>query len=433
MGHFCTAQDSHYTYTHTTMVKFAPVALASVFALTNALNVDEFINELATQVYHVSDDGLTESISLEPYFEMTKTSRPDGFDVVGTYGPGAGEQVEFERHMTFSNDGFELTTRDHGSMDATIFAMVDPSMQGHNFDMSHTVQCVAADMMCSWEEDGSIDNHNYHAQETIRVSNFQTGRIKTTGTLNLQGAYTADPQIVMMDPLATQPFSHNFDVTAECNGRCEGPSGPLGAGCQMSLGVEGTFNNEAIPELLVKLKAFPDKFNVKVLLDNSQVAMIKLEYNQHELYALYFKEGEGDFAHVISVPGPGRFGRIAEAVEQYVAPFVVYIQAAVENADRFAHAAVWVDRAWNDLTNEFDCSAVVAATGIESGILAAELGAPSIQEMAQGYCVQFNEMAVGGLQQAGEGVKAARKYVNDLTNPRIGGVKYNRWLKQVYA
>jgi len=416
------------------MVKFA--ILASVFACTNALNVDEFINELATQVYHVSDDGLTESISLEPYFVCTKTSRADGFDVAGSYGPGAGAQVEFERHMTMTNDGFTLTTRDHGSMDATIFAMMDPSFNGIDFDMAHRFVCNGSEMNCAWSEEGSLTQrgrtHEYSAQETVSVTNFQTGRSGTTATLNIAGSYQADAGVIRLDPMNIQPFTHNFDVTAECNGRCEGPQGPLGAGCQMTLTVEGTLNGDAIPEAAIKLKAFADKFNVKVTMNSQLMAMVKIEYNNHDLYALYFKEGQGDFMHVISVPGPGRFGRIAEACGAYAAPFVTYIDAAVQNADRFAHATVWVDRAWNDLTTEFDCSAIVEATGIESGLFAAQLGA-SVQDTAKGYCVAFNEMAVDGLKQAGEGVKVARKYVNDLTNPRVGGVKYNRWLSEVYA
>jgi len=120
---------------------------------------------------------------------------------------------------------------------------------------------------------------------------------------------------------------------------------------------------------------------------------------------------------------------IIDAVMAAIAPFRTYGEAAITDLNTAAHAVVWVDRRINKMNNEFDCSALFAATQFESDLIAEahNLGM-SVQDFVQAECKRGNAIAVEWLENtAVPEIEVARTYVNNLTDETVGGVEYDTW------
>lgn len=419
------------------MVKFSPVVLASVFAYTNALNVDQFIQDALTQIY--SNENGVEKISLEPYLEVTKTEKMVGSNhvtkMVGSYGMGNGAPIEFTRKITNNADGsIKFEASEEGNFQNSLWGVIFENLNGLDFQQDMYFELHPQQMKLEWGSNGHVDNKKFDLSESLQVTNFKQGRKQTAVTLEAKGSYTAHPFVVKVDPLSIQPFDYDVEVAASYNNVCEGPMGPLTTGCSIKLGITGESNNDNI-NYSVQTAASDDMFKVTASENNKKAYVAKVDYNNHDLYELSYKcmeTGEG-FKNVVSVPGPARQANIAAEFESYIKPFENYAMGMAMGPEHAARAIVWVDRAFNDLTNEFDCSALVEATGFESAMLAESIGAPNMQAVMQNGCAEFNNMAVEGAQQVGAMIGQARVYVNELTDPKKGGKDFNKWYKSIYA
>jgi len=417
------------------MVKFSPVVLASVFAYTNALNVDQFIQDAMTQIY--SNENGVEKVSLEPYLAFTKTEKRIGSsqvtNVVGSYGMGNGAPIKFTRKFTLTSSGaMKFETSDAGNFANTLWGVLFEEINGLDFQENMHFEVHPQQMKANWGNDGHVDNKKFSMNQEIQVTNFKQQRKQTAVTLASKGSYSAHPFIVQVDPLHVQPFDYNVEVAASYNNVCEGPMGPLTNGCSMKLGITGECNNDDINNS-IQTTASDDQFKVTGSANNKKAFVAKVDYNGHDLYELSFKNVPGQFINIVSVPGPARHAQIAAEFESYIAPFSNYAMGMAQGPEVAARAIVWVDVAFNDLTNEFDCSALVESTGFDSALLAQSMNAPNMQAVMQQGCVEFNNMAVQGAQQVGAMIGQARGYVNELTDPKKGGKDFNKWYKSIYA
>merc|ERR1712173_540727 len=90
----------------------------------------------------------------------------------------------------------------------------------------------------------------------------------------------------------------------------------------------------------------------------------------------------------------------------------------INDLDAFAHVVAYADvpmMAVKDM-GVFDCSELVAATGVESAVIADLAGWSSIQEQAQAACKDADGYAVHYLEAGAPYVTAARDYVKDVVS-----------------
>jgi len=403
------------------MVKFTPLALAGLVACTQALNVNEFLQDALERIY--TKNGNVETISLEPYFQVVTTTLPNerGFDMEGSWGMGKGDPIVFTRKIRTSNGEFILSTSDSGNFDNTFFPMIWPELTGHDFAEEWKINAKPQEMEVSLEATGNVAGHRWGMNQAFAVAQFKQGRSGSSVTVHAEGSYEYDAWLGQMSCNWVPEHNYNVDIALQANKRCNGQQGPFTNGCVASVAMTGTADHS------ISIKASSSKFVVEVASSGRKQHTAKILYNGHNLYQLKHKGRSGGFSDIISLPGPGRFQQIAAAGEAYVAPFVTYATGMVSQPELAPHAIVWADRMFADLDNEFDCSAVVEATGFECPPLAAELGASSMQTLLQSSCATFNDLAVNGLQAAIEPMQMARTYVNDLTDENNGGRKFNAW------
>jgi len=233
---------------------------------------------------------------------------------------------------------------------------------------------------------------------------------------------------IELNPLEVK--TTNWQMTVDMNADQACGLGPQEPGCTMRGSVRG--------------KADGNKLNHAVSFENNGGAIYTLVIEQPsktctvvaeigELFTINYKTTGEPNKLVIQLPNVIQATAVRQdiinAAMDAIAPFKTYGEAAIADYNTAAHAAVWVDRRLNKLTNEFDCSALFAATQFESDLIAEkhELNM-SVQDFVQAECKRGNKIAVEWLQTtAVPAIEDARIYVNKLTDEDVGGVEYNAW------
>lgn len=271
---------------------------------------------------------------------------------------------------------------------------------------------------------GNINGNSWTWSEKVEVANFRQGRSGVRAELQCEGSYTATSAVLRLFP-KVQPYNYAITLSAAATKACQGNKLFLSNNCNINLSMTGTVINQNV-DFAIDTKSRRSKFVVDVKKNNVKEHTVVVEYNDHELYVIKYKQGRAAFKHVVSVPGPEKLDDIQEQAVLFSEPFVNYF-GGIKNGEQAARALVWIDTWWNDLDDQFDCTALAESTGIESAMLAESLGVHSIQRVMGESCVQFNDIAVETLKAAAVEVANARSYVNALTDENDGGAKFNVW------
>lgn len=110
---------------------------------------------------------------------------------------------------------------------------------------------------------------------------------------------------------------------------------------------------------------------------------------------------------------------VAPALEAFVEPFVKFVEAAAENWEKIPYIIYYMDDLFADFDDQFDLSAVVAATRIESEPLADMVGARNgLNEWMQAGCEDMNDSIVEALQcdELDNAMGEMRSYVSDMAS-----------------
>jgi len=405
------------------MVKFTPLLLTGLVAYTQAINVHDLIDDAISQIY--SREGNVETISLEPYLHTVTTKLHNGMDIVGSWGMGnpGMEPVEFTRTFRYENNGgFSLVCTDQGNFDNTPFAMLDPELRGKSFDGTWSFSVDAGAMSVEFSNNGYIDGHDYAMKESVSIGAMRTGRNGMGATVHAVGFYRYDAALEDVSINWIPKHSYNVNIELTTNKQCT--KNPVIAGltgCTASVTMTGTASHS------IAVKASNTKFLIEVSSNNRKQHTVKILYNNHDLYVVKHKGRSGGFSDIISLPGPARFERIAQVSGEYIAPFRKYVEGMIRQPERAPHAIVWADRPIAELSTEFDCSEVIAATGFRCPPLANLIGASNMQSFLKQGCSVFNQSAVQALKDASGPLKTARDYVNALTDEDQGGQEFNAW------
>lgn len=360
----------------------------------------------------------------------------------GFYGNGNG-QIRFSRkQISDANTGKMIgITHDSGPINAMPFYQLTmrPEIWDDDFSQDQKFTIEPSKMQLKLENNGFFGRgQNWESDLTVNVKDVNTDRRGNSATIGILANCDAVPSARLpysfFSPEMCFLGNHwDLDFTAETSKQCEGEMGPLSAGCRINLSATGEINHAPMPEKSLSSKATADKFVVTKSVEGEEDCKLRINYNDHQFYFVEKKQGRADWEHVVTVPGPAQFEQILSEFVVYFEPFVTYGHMASQNPDDAAHALVWIDRVWNTMTDQFDCSAIVEASMFEMPCLADKMGVPTVQQGLKEMCVMFNEMAVEGLKEVGNAyVKPARKYVNDLTSAKVGGFKFNRWYKALY-
>merc|ERR1739847_192692 len=399
------------------MVKFSPVLLASLFAYNNAFNVDTFIDEAMKQIYSETVEGTTkvQKISLQPYLDATIKSEPNGnFDASGSYGNG--EPIEFTETFTQTAQGFTFTRSDKGNYDNSIWVYFWPQVAGMEFDSSFDVEVNMAEMSFAYNAECNIEGHSAVLQENVALQSMQQSRRGMAVELAASGSNEYDIWFEQNDLAWLPAFEYDVIITGKVSSTCMQRS-PFHAGCSASLAIAGTKDSENI-NWSVTHTAAASAFTIAVNVDDNEIFNVVFDHST-DLLKVTGTCAEYGEKHLVSLPLPQRFGQIEAAFNDYVAPFGTYTKGAMMANDPMV-AVVWVDQAFNTMSDEFDCSGIVEATGFESEALAEGLGVESMQDAMKGACSQFNDIAVSTIQGLGGELASARDYVWKLCDPAVG-------------
>lgn len=250
-----------------------------------------------------------------------------------------------------------------------------------------------------------------------------------TATVKISG-YSDFPENVpeIMNPLSLRDSKWQMSVTANIDQSCL--AGPHADGCAM--------------EGLIKGKVDGRKLNHAVRFANSDGTLFTFEMESPKSTSLV-SVGLSDVVEVnyettgkpnrlvVRLPNlasPIMRQSLNDTLTAALRPFRSYIEAAITDPNTAAHALVWVDQKLATFTNEFDCSALFAATKFESDFIADKHGLLSVQDFVQSECRRGNQIVIEGIAETAiPSIESARVYVHKLTDENVGGLRYNKWAR----
>lgn len=427
------------------------VAALSLCAGASAVNVESLFKEVSGKVFKQNKDGF--KVSLEPYFTLNckhKINKNGAGQVkfmkascAGASGAG-GETNPFSRKVIYNSKKgfFSYLGTDEGNTGNWVGSQYYmPEGYGNaDFWVNEQVKVTYGDI---WKTRVDYTRKGGMAQWGGNDKSKPAAMIKNTVQLKegglVDGEYAAKVKInglskipadlpVELNPMSMRTTSWQMTVDVNADQACS--AGPQEPGCTMRGSVRGKAGGNKLSHA-ISFENNGGAIYTVVLEQPSKTCTIVAQIG--ELFTINWKTTGEPNKLVIQLPNVIEHVSVRQAIIDAamaaIAPFRAYGQAAITTPNTAAHAVVWVDRRINKMNNEFDCSALFAATQFESDLIAEahNLGM-SVQSFVQAECKRGNAIAVEWLKNtAVPAIEDARTYVNNLTDETVGGVEYDTW------
>jgi len=403
---------------------------AFCFSAAYSLNVDTFLEKAIESIYTEHDNGF--DISLHPYYVTEFRAYHNKAVSKGYYGNGNG-QIETETTATWNADFTQVKYEyeESGTISSAPLHqyLMAPYTWNQEFTGVYKAELLASEMKVEWSEEGSIGSKKYALKASAGVEDFNQKRDSTDVSLGFDTECNTNMNNPFQPAFQGLFQCPNVDVSVTLGAQNVCAESPFNAGCKMNFGWSGEVNGADVDAVDFTWTAKKDSSKIVVDCASSGVYQLRAKYNNMKYFTVEFKQNAQEWIHIITVAGPKNWQAVVDSVMQFVQPFEQYLNHGVLSlSHNSALSVVWVDRAFNKLTNEFDCSAIVKATMFNSEIL--NISPRTLKEA----CIEGNKIAIASLQDFGnEHIAKSRNYVHGLTDAKNGGKKFNKWYKSVKA
>jgi len=403
---------------------------AFCFSAAYSLNVDEFLQDAFKQVYTEHDNGF--DINLHPYYVTEFRAYQNKAVNKGYYGNNNG-QIEMETTATWNTDFTQMKLEYEESGTVSSFPlhqyMMAPNTWNQEFNGVYKAEFLANEMKVKWSEEGNIGSQKYALKASAGVTEFNAKRDSTDVSLGFNTECNTNMDNPFQPKFQWMFQCPNVEVVVKAGHQKTCTENPFNAGCKITFGWSGEVNGADVDAVDFTWTAKKDSSKIVVDCASSGVYKLRATYNNMKYFTVEFKQDAQQWMHIITVVGPKNWQALVDSVFNFVQPFEQYFtHGLLSLSHNSALSVVWVDRAFNKLTNEFDCSAIAKATMFKSEILNI-----SQQDLKQS-CIEGNKIAIAALQEFGnEHIAKSREYVHGLTDVKNGGKKFNKWYKSIKA
>lgn len=382
-------------------------------------------------MYLVSDTNLHTYKNPDNYDQLAA-----GFKTAGFYGNGNGK-ITFSEDYSPSETGMIYTITNSGPLNAMPgYQMLYKRMYWEKeFSVKQSWQVDMAGMFAKYSVEGSMNGgEKFSLNQVIKVTDFKSSRKGDSVALGFSQTCDNDIEVYSSNLDWMNQMCYNAELELDLSNTKQCDHSPFTPGCEMNMGWSGELNGNDIDEFKFIWNAKSDSLLWKFDCEAHGLHQVRIDYNSLQKYDINYKQGDSPWMNIFSMFGPANFNGFVYSIEKYVEPFSVYMtQGLLSFSENSVLSVVWVDRAFNNLKNEFDCSAIVEASMFESEFFQMNNGGKTLQESLKSCCQNFNGEAVYGLQELGNNAIApARAYVNGLTSEEDGGEKFNQWYTAVY-
>jgi len=401
-------------------------ASTAFFAAIQAQTIETLIGELINKVYQSSDDGLTHTINIAPYYQATYNLQEAGFEGEGSFGNGNGV-IDFTESGNWASEQLTYKFTASGAAKSHPFAAFFPAeVLEDTFEAESEISAGASGI--SWKEEGKTNGVEFLQSVELNVDSVTVSGKKFSAELSLSRESVV--------PSAIHEFWRNMAMPA---GRTDAQLsaiakkdcmeiGPMDKSCSAKVTITGSNNDEDFGVNVAKYSVSKKKAQLTITHDQSEIFWLGLiGLDTLDVLSLKYKLNGGKAVLIVQFVGPNGVGAVAAAGEQFIQPFAAFF-SNFNDAHDAAHAAVYMDKvfAWIQGQNFFNVYPIVQATQFESELLASAFGVKTMQKGAKQVFGLVNQSIEEFAADAAPVVSDARDYVNTLTGPS-GEAQFDSW------
>jgi len=401
-------------------------ASTAFFAAIQAQTIETLIGELINKVYQSSDDGLTHTINIAPYYQATYELQEDGFEGEGTFGNGNGV-IDFTESADWASEQLTYKFSASGAAKSHPFAAYFPvEVLGDTFEGESEVSISSAGI--SWLYEGKNNGIEYSQSVDLNLDSVSMTDKKVVAELSLSRESVV--------PNSIHPFWRSMampegttDVQMEASARKSCMElGIMDRSCTAKVSITGSNNDEDFGKNVAKYSVSKKKAQLTVTHDKTEVFWLGLVgIDTLDVLALKYKLNGGKAVLIVQFVGPNGAEAIAIAGEKFIKPFATFFGNIYDGHDA-AHAVAYMDKVFDHIQGQsyFDVYPIVKATQFESDVLASALGVKSMQNGAKSVFGLVNQSIEEFAASAAPVVSDARDYVNEVTG-HAGEAQFDSW------
>lgn len=405
-------------------------ASTALFAAIQAQSIETLIGELFNKVYQSSDDGLTHTINIAPYYQATYELQDNGFEGVGTFGNGNGV-IDFTESADWAGEQLTYKCSAAGVAKSHPFSAYFPAeVLGDTLEGESEVSVSAAGI--SWLYEGKNNGIKHSQSINLNLDSVSMTDKKVVAQLSLSRESVVPNSINQFWRNMAMPEG-STDVQMEASARKSCMElGVMDRSCTAKVSVTGSNNNEDFGNNVAKYSVSKKKAQLTVTHDKKEVFWMGLiGIDTLDVLALKYKLNGSKAVLIVQFVGPNGVDAVAVAGEKFILPFATFF-GNFHDADTAAHVVVYMDKVFEHIQGQsyFDVYPIVKATQFESDLLASALGVKSMQNGAKSLFGLVNQNIEGFAASAAPAVGDARDYVNKVTGP-IGEAQFDSWFSSL--
>jgi len=401
-------------------------ASTALFAAIQAQSIETLIGELVNKIYQTSDDGLTHTINIAPYYQATYELQESGFEGEGTFGNGNGV-IEFTESGNWASEQLTYQFSASGAAKSHPFAAYFPAeVLDDTFEAESVISAGANGI--SWKEEGKTNGVEFLQSVELNVDSVSMSSKKFIAELSLSRESVMPSGIhefwrSMAMPVGTTEVQMSANAKRDCM-----DVGPMDRACSAKVTITGSNNDEDFGSLVAKYSVNSKKAQLTVTHDKNEIFWLGLVgIDTLDVLALKYKLNGGKAVLIVQFVGPEGIGAVAAAGEQFIQPFIAFFGSLLSGDDA-AHAAAYMDKVFAHIQgqNYFNVYPIVKATQFESELLANAIGVKSMQKGAKDVFGAVNYSIEEFAATSAPVVSDARDYVNTITGPS-GEAQFDAW------
>jgi len=405
------------------------VAGAALLAASgSAQNIETLVSDFISKIYQVDATGKVHNFNIEPYFVAEYECLGDGFRSGGYYGNGNGK-IQYSELAQWSSEEVSYQLKTSGKVSSAPLALVFPFPEEVSTDsFDETLNFKAGWTGVEAAMKGTIGNGAYDGQFSLSMGGVQTTAKKFTidATLDRQMTHTNIHEY--WAGYLPPHGSTNVELSASMKKACS--ENPLDRSCTAKVSVAGQHNNEDLGKTVAKYSVQKKRASVVVTKNGVELGSVSLVgVHDMQVLALKYKLAGEPGVLVFQSVGPAGYQAVVDAGMEFAGPFINFFSKIdFSTADQAAHIIAYFDKVMKTIPGHgyFNAYPVIAASQVESELLAKAMKVSSLQSAAEEYCETANTLIEKACKDNHKYVAEARDFVRQVVSAE-GEKTFDNW------
>merc|ERR1712170_191514 len=390
---------------------------ALLAASASSQNIESLVSEFISKIYQVDETGKVHNFNIEPYFVAEYECLGDGFKSAGYYGNGNGK-IQYSEEANWSAESVSYELKTSGKVSSAPLALVLPlpeEVSTDSFDETLKFEASMAGVKASMA--GTIGSGSYDGKFSLAL-----GALATTAK-----KFSIDAHEYWSNYLPPHG-STNVQLSASMKKSCV--ENPLDRQCTAKIAVDGQHNNNALGNTVAKYSVQKKRASVVVTQNGADVVSVSLVgINDMQVLGLKYKLAGKPGVLVFQSVGPAGYQAVVDAAMEFAGPFINFFSKIdFSTADQPAHIIAYFDKVMQAIPGNgcFNAFPVIAASKIESELLAEKMQVSSLQSAAEQYCESANALIEDACSKNHKYVAEARDFVRQVVS-KEGEKTFDNW------